>query len=185
MVLLHTPPGELGALAPDFVLPGVDGQVHSLADYRDALVLVVMFICNHCPYVQAVEQRLIDLARELAPSGVRLVGINSNDPIQYPEDSLAKMRERAQEKGYPFDYLVDASQEVARAYGAVCTPDFFGYDRERRLRYRGRLDDAPRDPKAVTQRELREAILNLLAGEPVAQIQHSAMGCSIKWRDNR
>ncbi|MEO5368671.1 MAG: thioredoxin family protein [Magnetococcus sp. DMHC-1] len=182
MVLLHTPPGELGSLAPDFLLPGVDGQDHSLDEYQDALVLVIMFICNHCPYVQSVEARLIALARELQPDKVQFVAISSNDTINYPQDDFPHMQQRAREKNFPFPYLFDATQEVAVAYGAVCTPDFFVYDAARHLQYRGRFDDSPRDPLAVRRQELKEAILMLLDGRNPSSIQNPSMGCSIKWK---
>lgn len=181
MALLETPPGIMGMVAPDFSLPGTDGNTHTLAEYADASVLVIMFICNHCPYVQAIESRLIALARTLAPQGVRCVGINSNDAVAYPEDDFAHMKQRAQDLGYTFDYLVDSSQEVARAYGAVCTPDFFVFDAARTLRYRGRLDDSPRNPAAVRHQEMKTAIEALLAGTPIPEPQHAAMGCSLKW----
>lgn len=182
MVLLHTPPGELGAFAADFSLPGVDGRTHSLESYASAKVLVVMFICNHCPYVQSVEGRLVELAKALKPEGVVFVGINSNDATHYPDDSFDNMKRRAKEKRYTFDYLLDESQEVGRAYGAVCTPDFFVFDQERRLRYRGRLDDSPRNPGTVRRQEMKEAIRALLAGQEIPSPQHPAMGCSIKWK---
>lgn len=182
MVLLHTPPGEMGMAAADFSLLGVDDQMHSLADYAAAPVLVIMFICNHCPYVQAVEQRLVALTKLLLPRGVRFVGINSNDPTAYPDDDLKHMKQRAQERGYPFDYLMDESQDVARAYGAVCTPDFFVFDAERRLRYRGRLDDSPRQAASVHNQELKMAIEALLAGNSVPEPQNASIGCSLKWR---
>ncbi|MEO5362329.1 MAG: thioredoxin family protein [Magnetococcus sp. DMHC-8] len=182
MVLLYTPPGSMGAVAANFSLPGIDDRPHSLADYAEAPVLVVMFICNHCPYVQAIEARLIALANALQPRGVAFVAINSNDPISYPEDNFDNMKKRAREYGYPFDYLLDESQDVARAYGAVCTPDFFVFDRERTLRYRGRLDDSPRNPATVRTEEMKRAILALLAEEPVPEPQHASMGCSLKWR---
>ncbi|GAB0057124.1 hypothetical protein SIID45300_01445 [Candidatus Magnetaquicoccaceae bacterium FCR-1] len=183
MVLLHSPPGELGAFAPEFALPGVDGKTHTLESYQSSPVLVVMFICNHCPYVQAIEERLIVLARELQPRGVAFVGISSNDPTSYPEDSFENMRLRANKKGYPFDYLYDGNQRTARDYGAVCTPDFFVYDRERTLRYRGRLDDSPRNPAAVRREEMKEAILALLEDRAIPEPQNAAMGCSIKWKE--
>lgn len=181
MALVYTPPGELGAPAPDFVLPGVDGVTYGLADFAAQPVLLVMFICNHCPYVQAVEERLIALAREVLPLGAAVLAINSNDTVSYPADSLPNMAARAKELGYPFPYLFDETQEVAHAFGAVCTPDFFLYDAQRTLRYRGRLDDSPRNPAAVRHRELREAIFALLNGEPLAAVQHPSMGCSLKW----
>ncbi|MBF0296368.1 MAG: thioredoxin family protein [Magnetococcales bacterium] len=183
MVLLHSPPGELGAAAPPFKLPGVDGREHTLEEYRESPVLVVMFICNHCPYVLAIEDRLIALAGALLERNVRFVGISCNDPTNYPEDSFDNMKARARKKAYPFDYLFDATQQTAREYGAVCTPDFFVYDRDRKLRYRGRLDDSPRNPAAVRKEELKEAILALLEGRPVSDRQNNTMGCSIKWKE--
>ena len=182
MVLLHTPPGELGSAAPDFSLPGVDSKTHTMNDYADDAVLVIMFICNHCPYVQAIEDRLITLAQDMKKSGVSFVAISANDEKTYPQDSFENMRLRANEKKYPFDYLHDDSQETARTYGAVCTPDFFIYDKERKLAYRGRLDDSPRNPTAVKHEEMREAIQLILAGKPLPEEQKPAMGCSIKWK---
>lgn len=183
MVLLHTPPGEPGTPAADFNLRGVDGRNHTLASYSASRVLVIMFICNHCPYVKAVESRLIALGRDPALVDVAFVGINSNDPTNYPEDSFDNMALLARERDYPFDYLLDDTQEVGRAYGAVCTPDFFIFDAARTLRYRGRLDDSPRNAEAVKQQEMREAILALLEGRPVPSPQHPSLGCSIKWRE--
>ena len=183
MVLLHTPPGELGSGAADFSLPGVDDQTHTLADYSDGKALVVMFICNHCPYVLAVETRLIQLCRDLMPKGAQFVAISSNDPTNYPDDSFESMQKRSKEQGYPFDYLFDESQSVAKAYGAVCTPDFFVFDKDQKLKYRGRLDDSPRNPTAVKNEEMRAAIEAVIEGNPVAEEQNAAMGCSIKWRD--
>ena len=183
MVLLHTPPGEMGAPAADFNLAGVDGHNHSLASYVAAPVLVVMFICNHCPYVKAVEKRLVVLANDPVLKEVAFVGISSNDSTNYPEDSFENMVKRSKALNYPFDYLLDATQEVGRAYGAVCTPDFFVFDANRKLRYRGRLDDSPRSPEAVTRQEMREAILALLNHQPVPEPQNPSLGCSIKWRE--
>ncbi len=183
MVLLHSPPGELGFLAPDFNLLGVDDHYHTLSEYHGNPVLVIMFICNHCPYVQAIEDRLITLTNELAAKNVKFVGISSNDPKNYPEDSFDNMKALAKKKSYPFDYLYDATQKTGRDYGAVCTPDFFVFDAERKLRYRGRLDDSPRNPSAVRKQEMKAAILALLAGEPISEPQNTSMGCSIKWKD--
>jgi peroxiredoxin len=185
MVLLHTPVGELGAVASDFSLMGVDDKQHSLADYKTSKVLVVMFICNHCPYVQAIENRLIKLANEFTVTDVAFVGINSNDPVRYSEDNLENMKIRASDKNYPFAYLVDEDQSVAKAYGAVCTPDIFVFNEDRALTYRGRLDDSPRNPSAVKSEDLKKAIVATLAGKPVPSPQHSSMGCSIKWLSNR
>ncbi|MBF0195657.1 MAG: thioredoxin family protein [Magnetococcales bacterium] len=184
MVLLHTPKGELGAMASDFSLMGVDDKQHSLADYNNSKVLVVMFICNHCPYVQAIEQRLIKLASEFTITDVAFVGINSNDTVRYSEDNLENMKKRAAEKNYPFDYLIDEDQSVAKAYGAVCTPDIYVFNEKRELTYRGRLDDSPRNPSAVKSEDLKNAILATLAGNSVASPQHASMGCSIKWKSN-
>ncbi|MBF0109144.1 MAG: thioredoxin family protein [Magnetococcales bacterium] len=182
MALLETPRGELGSRAPAFSLPGVDGHILSLEQCSASPVLLVMFLCNHCPYVQAILDRLVTLGREYPRSRVAMVAINSNDATQYPEDSFANMQGLAKTMNFPFPYLLDETQEVARAYGAVCTPDLFLYDAERALRYRGRLDDAPRDPERVRQRELKEAIDALLQGKPISPLQNPSLGCSIKWR---
>ena len=182
MVLLESDKPELGADAPAFELPATDGSSYSLDDFEDAQVLVVMFICNHCPYVKAVLDRLVDLGETWEQDEVALVAISSNDAQRYPDDSFEAMTDLAEEKGFPFPYLYDESQEVARAYGAVCTPDFFVYDGERRLAYAGRLDDNWKDPSSVTKRDLHGAIVALLEGEKPAQPQHPSMGCSIKWK---
>lgn len=177
------PPGELGVPAPDFSLPATDGRTRGLRDLAGPKGTVVVFICNHCPYVKAIIDRLIATARDLGELGVATVAISSNDADAYPADSFPNMRRWAEEKGFPFPYLHDESQEVARAYGAVCTPDFFGYDAELRLRYRGRLDAGRRDPPpADARRELFEAMRAVAAtGEAPAE-QLASMGCSIKWR---
>jgi peroxiredoxin len=179
----------LGAAAPPFDLPvanpGVDGRsgdARSLADYDGAAALVVVFLCNHCPYVHAVEDRLIALAEEYASRGVQVVGVCSNDAERYPEDSFGRMAERAEAKGYPFPYLHDDSQGVARAYGAVCTPDFFVYDADRVLAYRGRLDDG-RPGQPATRHDLRRALDELLETGAVTGEQRPSMGCGIKWRE--
>jgi len=183
MTLTESKQVELGTDAPDFELPGVDGDSHSPDDYDDADILVVMFICNHCPYVKAIRQRLLNLIADLEDESVAFVGINSNNADEYPEDSFDRMKEIADEWNYPFDYLRDHSQDVARAFGATCTPDFFVYDDDRKLRYRGRLDDSPREPEDVTRRDLRNAIESMLDGEqPDPDDQKPSMGCNIKWR---
>ena len=151
-------------------------------DFRDRPVLVVMFICNHCPYVQAVEDRIVALAREYGPKGVQFVGVCSNDPTNYPDDAPARLLARSREKGYGFPYLVDESQAVARAFSAVCTPDLYVYDHERRLAYHGRIDDNWQEPSRVTRRELAAALDALLAGRAPAPEQLHAIGCSIKWK---
>jgi peroxiredoxin len=188
MALTYSPPGEAGSLAPSFKLPGIGPQgegTWSLDDFAAARVLVVGFICNHCPYVKAIQTRFNDLAREYQARGVQVVGINPNDAVKYPDDNFAAMKERAREEGYVFPYLQDESQAVARAYGAVCTPDFYVYARrgaDFALVYRGRLDDCWKDPSAVTQRDLARAVDGILAGEPPTAAPIASMGCSIKWK---
>jgi peroxiredoxin len=183
---VETPAPALGAPCPDFHLPGVDGRRYARDDFADKPVLCVMFICNHCPYVKAVEARFIRLARELGPRGVQLVGICSNDAQSYPDDAFDKLAERWRERAYGFPYLHDESQAVARAFGAVCTPDIFVYgsvyDSARRLAYRGRIDDAWKDESQVKRRELADALEALLSGKLPSADQRPSMGCSIKWR---
>ena len=179
----------LGSPAPDFNLrianPNVDareGDVRSFHDYADAKLLVVVFTCNHCPYAMHIEDRLIALARDLAPRGVEFVAINPNDAEAYPEDSFENMVARAEEKSYPFPYLHDEDQSVARAYSAACTPDFFVFDERRLLVYRGRMDDGtPKRPQTTT--ELKDALESLLAGKPAPEEQIPSIGCSIKWKE--
>ena len=170
----------LGAAAPEFTLRGTDGRMHGLHELRGARGTLVAFICNHCPYVQAVLPRLLRDARELAPLGVGVIAINPNDAEAYPEDSYARMVEAARD--WPFPYLHDETQQVARAYGAVCTPDFFGYDAALRLRYRGRLDAGRKQPLDDAPRELFEAMQRIASGQLPSPRQYPAMGCSIKWR---
>lgn len=180
---------ELGSACPDFRLPAVDGKTYGRDDFAASPVLVVMFICNHCPYVKAVEDRLIALQREFAAGGqkqpdVQLVGICANDAASYPDDAFDKLRERWQAKEYGFPYLHDESQAVARAFGAVCTPDIFVYDDQRQLAYRGRIDDSWKDPDKVTRRELHQAVTALLGGQRPPADQKPSLGCSIKWRQD-
>ncbi len=171
---------KLEARAPDFSLPGVDGKTYSLASFSSK-ILVVVFTCNHCPYVVAWEDRLIAIQREYGPRGVGLVGINANETKNYPEDSFDKMVIRAREKGFNFPYLRDEDQSTARAYDAACTPEIFVFDAERKLRYHGRVDDNYQDPKGVTSHDLRNALDDLLAKREVRTPLTHAMGCSIKW----
>lgn len=190
MALTYSGIAELGSLAPDFNLPGVDGQVYSLAAFQKAKALVVVFMCNHCPYVKAVQGRINALAQEYLSRGVMLVGINSNDTVKYPDDSFEAMKQVSRENHYIFPYLLDESQEVARAYGAACTPDFFVYQNESlgseslrfSLKYRGRLDDSWKDEKAVTRRDLALALNAILSGQLLSSEQISSMGCNIKWK---
>jgi len=182
MALTENRDVPLGTSCPDFRLPRVDGGHFGLADAAPAQVLVVAFICNHCPYVQAIEDRLVALARAYEGRGVQLVGICSNDPTDYPDDRPERLLARWRDKGYGFPYLLDASQQVARAFDAVCTPDLYVYDAERRLAYHGRLDDSWKDEDAVTRRDLALAVDALLAGRRPEPRQVPSMGCSIKWR---
>ena len=175
---------NLGSPCPDFRLPATDGRIYGRDDFAGAPVLVVMFICNHCPYVKAVEDRLIGLQRAYTPRGVQFVGICSNDAVTYPEDAFDRLKERWELKEYGFPYLHDESQAVAHAFDAVCTPDLFVYDGDRRLVYRGRIDDSWKDPAKVTRRDLAEAIEALLHGERPSPDQHPSLGCSIKWRQD-
>jgi peroxiredoxin len=176
----------LGARAPDFRLPATDGRSYALKDVSGPKGTVVVFICNHCPYVKAVIGRLTADARALMAEGVGFAGISSNDAASYPADSFPKMREFALAHDFPFPYLHDETQEVARAYGAVCTPDFFGFDRDLKLKYRGRLDEGrttPPPPNA--RRELLEAMRAIAAGGPAPANQVPSIGCSIKWKAGR
>ena len=182
MVSLVTPAGQLGTKPPPFELPGVDGRRHSLASARGANGVVVMFICNHCPYVKAVIDKIVRDANELAAHGVGCIAISSNDPADYPEDSFDNMKAFAGQHAMSFPYVHDASQEVAKAYGAVCTPDFFGYNANLELAYRGRLDSSGRAPNPSAPRELFPAMVEIArTGKGPAQ-QVASIGCSIKWQ---
>jgi peroxiredoxin len=182
MALTENVDVALGSPCPDFSLPTVDGKRAARDDFRDKAALVVMFICNHCPYVQAVEDRLIALAREYSPKGVQFVGICSNDPSSYPDDAPKRLLARWREKQYGFPYLVDESQDVARAFDAVCTPDLYVYDGARRLAYHGRLDDNWKEPGKVKRRDLAAALDAIVAGSSPAREQITSIGCSIKWK---
>lgn len=174
---------ELGAQAPPFALPDTTGKTVRLDDFREAAGLLVVFLCNHCPYVKHVQGELAALGREYMAKGIAMAGINSNDAVAYPDDSFARMGEEARRAGYPFPYLHDATQAVAKAYRAACTPDFFLFDRDRRLVYRGQLDDArPGRAIPVTGSDLRRALDALLAGQPIFEEQQPSMGCNIKWK---
>lgn len=182
MALTYTPDPEINKACPDFHLPAVDGKFYSLQDFKVGQPLVVMFICNHCPYVVAVEDRLIELGHKLKAENIPLIAICSNDAEDYPADSFQNLQIRAREKKYPFVYLHDESQEVAKKFGAVCTPDFFVYDKDLKLAYRGRLDDSWKEPAKVTREELLEAALALKEGHKLNDKQTPSMGCSIKWK---
>jgi peroxiredoxin len=170
---------DFGWKAPDFTLPGVDGKIYSLADVAGPKGTLIMFICNHCPYVLAVKDRIIRDALELKELGIGVAAISSNDAVAYPADSFDKMGEQ----GYPFPYLYDESQDAARAFDAACTPDFFGFDAAGGLQYRGRLDASGRNPGPVeTRRDLFEAMRQIAETGRGPQDQVASMGCSIKWR---
>ena len=175
---------ELGTPAPDFRLPEpATGTNVSLADLRGAKGLLVMFICNHCPYVKHIRSALAAFAREYQPRGLAIVGINSNDVANYPDDAPDKMVEEVKSVGYIFPYLYDDTQEVAKAYRAACTPDFFLFDSDQKLVYRGQFDDSrPRNDLPVTGADMRAAVDALLAGQPIAADQKPSLGCNIKWK---
>ena len=184
MALTHTTTCDFGKSAPDFMLEGVDGQRYGLAQCRGTHGLLVMFLCNHCPYVKAVLPRLLRDTRELIEHGVGSVAVMSNDTESYPEDGFGNMRKLSLKLDFPFPYLLDAEQTVARAYGAVCTPDFFGYNADLQLQYRGRLDAAPglEPPPADARRDLYEAMLQVARTGCGPREQAPSSGCSIKWR---
>lgn len=174
---------ELGTVAPGFRLPDTQGRTVSLDDFHEAEGLLVIFMCNHCPYVKHIRVALAALTREYQAKGLATVGINSNDADKYADDSPAKMAEEVAAAGYVFPYLYDASQAVAKAYRAACTPDFFLFDKNRKLVYRGQFDDSrPGNGVEVTGRELRAAIDAVLAHRPVNSDQKPSLGCNIKWK---
>ncbi len=175
----------LGTTAPDFRLPNIDGKMVGLSDFPNATAYLVMFICNHCPYVKHIRDELARIGRDYQPRGVAIFAISSNDVENYPADSPAKMKEEAASAGYTFPYLFDETQNVAKAYRAACTPDFFLFDRERKLVYRGQLDDSrPRvaTPLPVTGKDLRAALEAVLGHKSVSMNQIPSMGCNIKWK---
>lgn len=183
MVSLETPVCEFGLPAIDFSLPGVDGQNWSLEQARGDKGLLVMFICNHCPYVKAIRDRLVRDTRELQDYGINAVAIMSNDPAEYAEDSFENMVRVAEEFDFPFPYLIDETQEVAKAYGAVCTPDFFGYNAGLELQYRGRLDASRKQAAAPdARRDLFDAMKQVAQTGRGPEQQIPSMGCSIKWK---
>lgn len=181
---VETPICDFGWKAVDFSLKGVDGRTYSLADIRGPRGTLVMFICNHCPYVRAVIDRIVRDARELQGMGIGSIAIMSNDTEAYPEDSFDKMREFARQHDFPFPYVIDETQEVARAYDAVCTPDFFGFNADLELQYRGRLDESRKEAAPGATRELFEAMKQVAETGRGPEHQIPSMGCSIKWRQD-
>lgn len=175
---------ELGTRAPDFSLPDTQGKQVSLNDFADAKGLLVVFMCNHCPYVIHIRDALVEFAKEYQPQGLAVVAINSNDAVNYPDDGPEKMAEAAAEHGFSFPYLYDETQEVAKAYKAACTPDFFLFDSEQKLFYRGQFDDSrPRNDAPVTGVDLRAAVDALLNDEEPPEEQKPSLGCNIKWKE--
>jgi peroxiredoxin len=173
-----------GQKAPDFKnLPGVDGKKYSLSDFADKKALVVFFSCNHCPYVQAYEDRIMDLQREFGPKGAQFLAINSNDDAGYPDDSFDNMVKRAKERKFNFVYLRDQSQDVAKAYHATHTPHFFVFNAQRELSYTGKVDDNWQEPAKVTRRYLKEVLEALVQGREPAESETFAIGCTIKWKN--
>lgn len=187
---------DIGNPAPDFALPDTDGAIRTLAEFEAAPALLVAFICNHCPFVQHILDGFVDFARDYAAKGLQVVAISSNDPAEFPEDDPAHMRALAEAMDFPFPYLFDADQQIALAYGAACTPDFFLFGRERTLLYAGQFDSSRpkinrppvpglpplRTDLAVTGEDMRRAVDAVLAGEPVPDPQWPSAGCSIKWK---
>ncbi len=173
----------LGTPAPEFRLPDTDGKIVSLADYQGKAALLVVFMCNHCPYVIHLRGGLAQLARDYLPRGLGMVGISANDPIKYPADSPARMKEEVKVAGYVFPYLYDETQAVAKSYRAACTPDFFLFNRDHKLVYRGQFDASrPGNGVPVTGNDLRAALDAVLAGKPAPEKQVPSIGCNIKWK---
>lgn len=182
MALTYSKGMARGTKAPDLDLPATDGERYSLASFEGAKALVVVFTCNHCPYAEAAEERLIAIQKDYAGRGVRFVAINPNDDEAYPEDSFEEMVKRAKAKGYPFPYLRDDSQAVARAYDAACTPDIFVFDSDLKLFYNGRVDDNWQEPSKATRHDLRTALDCILEKRDLPFKPVPSMGCSIKWK---
>ncbi len=173
----------LGTAAPDFKLPDTNGKIVSPADFKDTSALLVIFMCNHCPYVVHIRAGLAQLARDYLPRGAAIAGISSNDVANYPADSPAKMKEEIKSAGYIFPYLYDETQAAAKAYRAACTPDIYLFDKNQKLVYRGQFDDSrPGNGIPVTGKDLRAALDAVLAGKPVSPNQKASMGCNIKWK---
>ncbi len=179
MALTYTPL-TAGQTLPDFSLPTVDKKKFSTKDIPEGFATVVMFICNHCPYVKAIEDRIVQLAHSMKNQSVQFIGICSNDYTDHPEDHPDQLFERWKNKNYGFPYLVDGNQQVAKAFEAVCTPDIFVFNAQKKLTYRGRFDNSWKDASKVTKHDLHEAILKTLQGQPMEH-QIPSMGCSIKW----
>lgn len=184
MVLLESMKLEMGTQASDFSLPGIDGKIYNLASFDHAKVLVIVFMCNHCPYVQAIWPRLVDLQERFKPKGVQFVGINSNiGHPDYEEETFEQMNEYYERYKMNFPYLADETQEVAKAFKAQCTPDIYVFDSECKLAYHGRVDDSWKDQNLVKKEELAEALTIILEGGELNYVQNPSIGCSIKWKN--
>lgn len=180
---MNTEELKIGSNAPAFNnLPGTDGKKYSLSSFADRKIAVVVFSCNHCPYVQAYEDRMMAFQRDYAAKGVQLIAINSNETVHYPEDNFDEMIKRAKSKNFNFPYLRDDDQAVANAYGATHTPEFLVFDEQRKLRYRGKFDDNYQNPSAIKAQYLRNAVDALLTGKEVAEPETYSIGCTIKWK---
>ena len=176
----------LGTKAPEFSLPDFMGRSVSIRDFDDKKALLVVFMCNHCPYVKHIKPFFSSLVKEYQQKGIAVVGINANDSDSHPEDAPEHMKRDAEEYGYTFPYLIDSSQETAKAYTAACTPDFFLFDRERKLVYRGQMDDSrPGNDKPLNGKDLKNALDAVLEGSPVSEEQKPSMGCNIKWKPGK
>lgn len=173
---------QIGSEIPYFSLAATDGKIYSPADFRDKKALVIIFTCNHCPYAQAYEQRLSELAKSSQPLGAQFIAICSNDAATYPEDSFEQMIEKSKQLGFPFPYLHDETQIAAKAFDAACTPEVYIFDAEQKLRYHGRIDDNYRNPAEVKQFDLKDALNAVLSGEAPTHPLTPAIGCSIKWK---
>jgi peroxiredoxin len=173
---------KMDSLIPGFSLMGVDDKTYSLNDFSDKKILVVIFSCNHCPYVQAYEDRIMELQNEFEKDGVQIVAINSNDDVKYPDDSFDEMKKRAAARRFNFPYLRDETQEVAKAFGATHTPQIFLFDSDRKLKYEGKIDDNWQEPDKVKSKYLRDAILEVLVEKEVSVPETFSIGCTIKWK---
>lgn len=176
---------KIGSSAPYFNLKGVDGKNYSLNTFIDKKILIVIFSCNHCPYVQAYEERIKSIQNDFLGKSVQIIAINSNEDINYPEDSFEEMIKRSRERNYNFPYLRDETQEVAKAYGATHTPEIFLFDEQRKLRYHGKIDDNWKEPEKVKYNYLRDAIQEVLEGKEVSIAETFSIGCTIKWKQNQ
>lgn len=179
---IESKPGELNSGIIDFSLKGIDEKIYSLSDFSGNKILVIIFMCNHCPYVKAVMQRLVRIQEKYSGKDVRLIGINSNDVVAYPEDSFENMKIFSKSYSMNFPYLFDETQEIAKKYDAVCTPDIYVFNEQRVLKYRGRIDDNWKEESQVKSRDLESAIDKLLEGKEIPESQIPSLGCSIKWK---